>query len=57
MAESKTDLMVIKDYFGMDAKAAMRELRVKTDANEPDRISTEDRAALAAGIRNGSLTY
>lgn len=57
MAETKTDLMVIKEYFGMDAKAAMLELRVQTPASEPDRLTQDERTALANGIRNGSLTY
>jgi hypothetical protein len=51
MAEAtkpKTDMVVIKEYFGMSAKEAIGQ--VKT-------LTPEDKAQLAGGIRDESMTY
>ncbi len=51
MAAAKTDAVVIKEYFGMGLPEARAEL------TGPDGLSKEDKADLAQGIRDGSLTY
>lgn len=53
MAETKSDgptnVALIREYFFQgDTKSATREIKL---------LSTEERAQLGEGIRNGSLTY
>jgi hypothetical protein len=51
MAAARTDAVVIKEYFGMSLPEARAEL------TGPDGLTKEDKADLAQGIRDGSLTY
>ena len=51
MAAAQSDTKLIKDYFEMDLPTAKAEL---TGPNAP---TAQDKAELARGIRDGSLTY
>ena len=51
MAATSTDAVVIKEYFGMTLPEARAEL------TGPDGLTKQDKADLAQGIRDGSLTY
>lgn len=51
MAAAQSDTALIKNYFGMDLPTAKREM------TGPDGLTREDKAELAQGIRDGSLTY
>ena len=49
MAETtKSDAIVIKEYFDLSAKEAIATIKT---------LSREEKEQLAGGIRNGSLTY
>jgi hypothetical protein len=47
----KSDAVVIKEYFGMSLPEARAEL------TGPGGLAKQDKADLAQGIRDGSLTY
>jgi len=47
-AEQKSDVVTVKEFFGMTSKEAIVELKT---------LPSEDRRQLAEGIRNDSLTY
>ena len=51
MAAARTDAVVIKEYFGMTMPEAKAELTSQGG------LTKEDKADLAQGIRDGSLTY
>ena len=44
----KSDLILIKEFFGMSATETMQETKA---------LTPEDKKQLGDGIRNGSLTY
>lgn len=44
----KSDAVLIKEYFGMDAKTALAELK---------ELGKEAKEQIGEGIRNGTLTY
>jgi hypothetical protein len=51
MAAPQSDTALIKNYFEMDLKEAKAELTSQGG------LTREDKADLAQGIRDGSLTY
>lgn len=51
MAAPQSDTAVLKEYFGMSLPEAKQELTTQGG------LTKEDKAQLAGGIRNGSLTY
>jgi len=50
MAAARTDAVVIKEYFGMSLPEA------RAGLTGPGGLTTQDKAGLARGIRDGSLT-
>lgn len=50
--KQRSDVMVLRDYFGMKPLEKLIEFKAEVDA-----LLLAEKASLAEGIRNASLTY